>query len=248
MFESAENHGKPLYFPRDLAHFVICMNKCAILFLAAGLAGLTVAVAEAEPSVSVLENTVLYVRPGRVTENLPEQLRSLQPTNQTVGTVLDLRFADGDSGVAAAAKLFSAKKLPLVILVDGETRGAAAELALDLRAVKAGIIIGSTNAPEKISPDIAVKVSADAEKDFLENPFAPPATNAITSLSPTNDLMPFVDHVNEAQLVRDKIKDGDESDAPTARPEPVQPVIRDPALARAVDLLKALAILKQSRG
>jgi|SRR5665213_3103634 len=224
------------------------MNRCLILFLAAGLAATTVAAAETEPSVSVLENNVLYVRSGRVTENLPEQLRSLQPTNHTVGTVLDLRFADGDSGAAAAMKLFSAKKAPLVILVDGETRGAAAELALDLRAAKAGIIIGSTNAPEKISPDIAVKVSADAEKDFLENPFAPPATNTVAGMSPTNDLMPFVDHVNEAQLVRDKIKDGEESDAPTARPEPAQPVIRDPVLARAVDLLKALAILKRSRG
>jgi len=212
-----------------------------ILFLALGLAAASVAAAGTEPAVSVLENNVLYVRPGQVTENLPEQLRSLQP-------VLDLRFADGDNGAAAAVKLFSAKKTPLVILVDGETRGAAAELALGLRAAKAGIVIGSTNSPGKISPDIAVNVSADAEKDFLEKPFAPPPTNTMAALSPTNDLMPYVDHVNEAQLVREKIKDGEESVSPTARPEPAQPVIRDPALARAVDLLKALAILKQSHG
>lgn len=219
-----------------------------ILFLALGLAAASVAAAGTEPAVSVLENNVLYVRPGQVTENLPEQLRSLQPANHTVGTVLDLRFADGDNGAAAAVKLFSAKKTPLVILVDGETRGAAAELALGLRAAKAGIVIGSTNSPGKISPDIAVNVSADAEKDFLEKPFAPPPTNTMAALSPTNDLMPYVDHVNEAQLVREKIKDGEESVSPTARPEPAQPVIRDPALARAVDLLKALAILKQSHG
>ena len=34
----------------------------------------------------------------------------------------------------------------------------------------------------------------------------------------------------------------------TPRAEPAQPVIRDPALARAVDLLKALAVLHKPRG
>jgi hypothetical protein len=39
---------------------------------------------------------------------------------------------------------------------------------------------------------------------------------------------------------------GDEVLSP--RPAPPQPVIRDPALARAVDLLKALAILHPAHG
>jgi len=48
--------------------------------------------------------------------------------------------------------------------------------------------------------------------------------------------------------VRRRLKDGEDSmaDAPSAAPE--QPVIRDPALARAVDLFKALAVLNKSRG
>jgi hypothetical protein len=44
------------------------------------------------------------------------------------------------------------------------------------------------------------------------------------------------------------VKDGDEDDAATPRAEPSQPVIRDPALARAVDLFKALAALHPARG
>ena len=68
-------------------------------------------------------------------------------------------------------------------------------------------------------------------------------------LSGTNNLLAIVDHTSEAELVRKRIKDGDEGgDLPTPRAEPAQPVIRDPALARAVDLLKALAVLHKPRG
>ena len=61
-------------------------------------------------------------------------------------------------------------------------------------------------------------------------------------------MLPFVDHMSEAELVRKKIKDGEGEDSPAPRTEPATPVIRDPALARAVDLLKALAILPKQRG
>ena len=39
----------------------------------------------------------------------------------------------------AAADLFAAKKLPLAILVNGETRGAADKLAMDLREARDGL-------------------------------------------------------------------------------------------------------------
>ncbi len=58
--------------------------------------------------------------------------------------------------------------------------------------------------------------------------------------------MAFVDHTSEADLVRKRIKDGEPRTihTTTQRPKPApQPVIRDPALARAMDLLKALAAL-----
>jgi hypothetical protein len=59
-----------------------------------------------------------------------------------------------------------------------------------------------------------------------------------------------VDHMTEAELVHRKIKDGEDAsdEMLSPRPAPPQPVIRDPALARAVDLLKALAILQPVRG
>jgi hypothetical protein len=41
--------------------------------------------------------------------------------------------------------------------------------------------------------------------------------------------------------------DGDEDSAPARAAEPQKPVIRDPVLARAVDLIKGLAIVRESR-
>jgi hypothetical protein len=66
----------------------------------------------------------------------------------------------------------------------------------------------------------------------------------------TNDFLPFVDHMSEADLVRIRMKDGEDNAKASAlpRPAPVRPVIRDPALARAVDLLKALAALHPAHG
>jgi len=220
------------------------------LILAAGLSAAHLRAAEPATSAAVFDGNVLCIRAGYLTENFPDELRSLQPTNKIVGTVLDLRFADGeDAAVDAAVKAFAAQKIPLALLVNGQTRGAAAALATRLRAAKAGILIGNTNTPGIVSADITVDVSAEDEKKFLADPFTAPATNNEASLAVQNDLLDIVDHMSEAELVHRKIKDGaDDGDEPLSpRVTPSQPVIRDPALARAVDLLTALAILKPAR-
>ena len=201
---------------------------------------------------SVLENDTLYLRVGEVGKNLVGDIQSAQTalaaTNKIAGTVLDLRFADGDDldSEKAAENLFAANELPLAILINAETRGAAIELAQDLREAKAGLIFGE--AAKNLQPDISVPVNATDEKKFLENPFGTISTNEIQSASATNDFLSFVDHTTEADLVREKIKDGDqdESSAPTPATEPQKPFIRDPVLARAVDLIKGLAIVRQS--
>jgi hypothetical protein len=229
----------PLYFPPALAHVFARMKTCVVLFLA--VSSLVAASRAAETGVSFLENLVLRVRVNLLTEPFAE------PTNPVSGAILDLRFAD--DAAPAAADYFARKKPPLVILVNSQTRGEAAVLAAQLRASSSAIVIGSTNPPGKITPDIAVAVSVDDERKFQDNPYAAPVTNRAGYLSATNNLFAFVDHTSEAELVRKRIKDGDEAeDLPTRRAEPLQPVIRDPALARALDLLKALAALHPARG
>jgi hypothetical protein len=84
--------------------------------------------------------------------------------------------------------------------------------------------------------------------------------------------LPFVDRISEADLVREKKKDGklvnfppppgparsptrknsddsnnDEDSVPSRAAEPQRPVLRDPVLARAVDLVKGLAVMHGSR-
>jgi hypothetical protein len=227
------------------------MNRVVICFLAAGLFAARLPAAEPGPSMTVFEGNVLCIRAGHLTDDFAEQLRSLQATNKIVGTVLDLRFADGkDQTLDAAVKLLAARKTPLAMLVNSETRGAAAELAQRLRAARAGILFGTTNVAETLAADIQVQVSPEDERRFLADPFAVTVTNEMASFSAKDDLLAYVDHTSEAELVRKSIKDGeDEGDEPlTPRVAPAQPVIRDPSLARAVDLLEALALLKPSRG
>jgi hypothetical protein len=206
----------------------------------------------------VLENGVLYLRVSHVGKNLAEEIQSAQgalaATNKIIGTVLDLRFADGDDSDAAkaAADLFAAKKLPVTVLVNGETRDEAVKLAELLRNAHEGLILGSAtggaNNPRLIQPDIAIKVSLDDERALIENPYAAPALNETNSPAATNNLLPFVDQTSEADLVRAKIKDGDEGEnpPPPRKNEPPKPFIRDPVLARAVDLIKGLAVVRAS--
>jgi hypothetical protein len=201
---------------------------------------------------AILENDVAYLRVGEVAKNLVDEIQSAQTalamTNKIAGTILDLRFTGGDDLAAAksAADLFAAKKLPLAILVNGETRGAAATLAAELREARDGLIFGGTAADLK--PDITVTVKVEDEKKFLENPYTALAQSETNSSTATNNFSPFIDHTSEADLVREKIKDGDEDeDSMPARPtEPQKPFIHDPVLARAVDLIKALAVVRQS--
>jgi hypothetical protein len=201
---------------------------------------------------AVMENDVLYLRVGSVEKNLANEIQSAQSalaiSNKIAGTVLDLRFAKGGDfdTEQTTAKFLASKKSPLAILVNGETIGAAAKLAADLREERAGLIFGG--ATKELKPDIAVEVKAADEKKFMENPFGTPAQGETNSPASTNDFLSFVDHTSEADLVRAKIKDGDEDEnlKPERLTEPQKPFIRDPVLARAVDLIKGLAIVRQS--
>jgi hypothetical protein len=195
---------------------------------------------------SFLDGGILRVTVKRVSENFPEQFRAATATNFS-SLVLDLRFADGDKRTAHAADgFFAGEKFPLVILVNRQTRGAAGQLASQLRAAGDGIVIGGTNGI--VSPDVAVTVDPGLEKSFQADPFSVADETPAPTLSATNEFLPFIDHTSEAELVRKRVKDGEDEDADSPRAAPAAPVIRDPALARAVDLLKAVAVLKQARG
>ena len=200
-------------------------------------------------SASLLDNDVLRLRVAHLTTDFGQEFLAAQPSIQLTGIVLDLRAADGDkNAVAAASGFFAAKKIPLVILVNGQTRGAAATLATDLRAAGDGILVGSADFASTTKPDIAVTVSSADEINFLANPFFIPVTPKSMTPVATNEFAEFVDHTSEDDLVRQRVKDGDEDSSATPRVAPSAPVVRDPALARALDLFKAMAALHPARG
>jgi len=254
----------------------------------------------------VIEDNVAYLRVGRVTASLADELgaayRALAGTNKIAGVVLDLRFADGSDNPAAqaAGKEFTDRKItagPLAVLVNGETRGAAEALAAALHQAGAGLIIGRPTAGaasgfkdfplsngerlriaaapatsggsaiSRVQPDIAVAVIAGDERGLYENPFQTMVAGNTNSSAGTN-FLPYVEHTSEADLVRQRQKDGklikapqsredlmreksegddgDEDSAPAHAAAPQKPVICDPVLARAVDLIKGLAIVRES--
>jgi hypothetical protein len=212
---------------------------------------------------AVLEGNVAYLRVGQTGQNLAGEIRAAQGalavSNQIAGAILDLRFADGDdlNSAKAAAALFESEKAPLAILVNDKTRGAAAALAAELRAARAGLVFEGIAGPAQtngetsamLRPDISVAIGAEDERVLMENPYAAPAQNDTNSPAATNNLLPFMDHMNqtsEADLVRAKIKDGDEdgNTPPPPQAGPPKPVIHDPVLARAVDLIKGLAVVR----
>jgi hypothetical protein len=254
------------------------------------------------------EGALGYVRASRIAGGLPEQLRgaiaALGKETPIEGLVLDLRFANGldyavagktasmfvseeqlllewEGGKARAASNAVPLRLPMVTLVNAQTRGAAEALAAVLRETKTALVIGGKTAGEAnvfrefelpdgqrvriaagtvklgdgsampadgLVPDIAVTVAPAEEKAFQSDPYRivkkPGQTDDIASTTSTNTPRR---RINEAELVRmqkEGLLEDDDAPLPAVKAEPTKPLVRDPALARGLDLLKALAIVK----
>jgi hypothetical protein len=193
----------------------------------------------------VLENNVGYLHIAKTDKDLvdaiPAALVRLEATNTIAGIVVDLRFAGGnDTGdLPAIEHLLEQTKLPLAILINGQTADASAKLAEDLREENTGLVFGS--AADNFQPDISVQANADDQKEFINDPYAVP--QGASAADSTNLLtLVDIDHTTEADLVREKIKDGEQDDTDHAF-TPLKPFIHDPVLARAVDFIKGVAAL-----
>lgn len=267
----------------------------------------------------VYDGAFVYFQVSGVGNELADKLmaayRDIATTNKTKikGVILDLRFANGFDFAAAAktaddflnneqplldwgtnsvhaTKKRNAITVPIAILVNHETAGAAEALAAVLRDTNVGLLIGATTAGranvyksfplasgEKLriataqikvadkkvllaplKPDIAVEVSTDDEKIWMNDPFKvlhKPETakdadaDSIASEGTSN--APIRRRLNEAELVREQREGLDpEAELATDRPKSKTdetPVLSDPALLRGLDLLKGLAVVQQQR-
>ena len=102
--------------------------------------------------------------------------------------------------------------------------------------------------PQGVAPDIAIETSLEDERAYLQDPFkvlhAPMAT--------AGGGRPVADQprLNEVELIREHSSGEDRAQTSAHdRPEVTEPapVITDPALARALDLLKGLAVVQPNR-
>lgn len=261
----------------------------------------------------VFDEEIGYVRVNRVLEGLAPDVRTafdqMKATNKIKGLALDLRFAEGDSYAAAAAvaDLFASKEIklldwgdgvakskekknaitiPVAVLVNHDTVGAAEAVAAVLRDTAAGLILGSPTAggamtgkdfplengqrlriaaspvklgdgseisTEGVKPDIEVTVSRADELVYFADPYATPSAtpklpNDVTASS-DGSARPQARRFrpSEADLVRARREGRDLEELLSSERDSEKPTIRDPALARAVDVLKGLAVVRRSR-
>ena len=102
-----------------------------------------------------------------------------------------------------------------------------------------------------VSPDIQVTVTVADERTYLNDPYTAitsAATNSTSSVTGTNRVVRRT-RTNEADLVRARREGINLAEEPILprEPEPEPALIRDPTLARAVDLLKGLAVVRRTR-
>jgi C-terminal processing protease CtpA/Prc len=166
----------------------------------------------------------------------------------------------------AAAEALAAvmRETDVAVLIGAPTAGAAhlfKEFALSdgrkLRIASGSVQLGDGKklSSEGVTPDIQVTVAGDDEALVFADPYSQIARSQSASAAPTQTSSSARQprrRINEAELVRLQREglDAGEPATPVTRPpadDNAEPVVRDPALARALDLLKGISVLGQAR-
>jgi len=115
---------------------------------------------------------------------------------------------------------------------------------------------GAVMSNNGVKPDIAVEVSPEDERAYYTDAFKAVASSGqtigaglLSTNSPSGTNRAARRRFNEAELVRER-RDGADFEAEeteSARYESEKPMVHDPVLARAIDLLKGLAVVRASR-
>ncbi len=123
------------------------------------------------------------------------------------------------------------------------------KLSLAVTAVKTGD--GEPVPATGVVPDIVVNVRPEVERGYLADPFGV-ARSASAATSQTNQIVSSVrvrKRLTEADLVKAKqagrpLESASDPTVPAAVPAEPQKIVRDPVLARALDLLKGLDVIR----
>ena len=164
-------------------------------------------------------------------------------------------LVNGETRGAAGALAALLRREASAILVGRPTGGdiavigefdleGGARVRLPLSPVRLGD--GSVVPREGLEPDILVRGSSEDDRRHLEDPFATFSRGAAADggSKPSEPGSSPRRKINEADLVRAQREGLLPGDAKTE--VQASPIVRDPALARGLDLLRGLAILKKS--
>lgn len=262
----------------------------------------------------ILDGSFGYFRMGRVDTGLAEKFTAayseMTRTNRLKGLVLDLRFSAGtnysaatdlaDGFVSSEQTLLTwgdktirskaksdAIQMPVAVLVNQQTSGAAEVLAAILRETQSALLIGGATAGQASSfqefplengqrlrvagaplkfgdghtisaqglkPDILITLPPEDEKAYFEDPFRITTRPVVRTDTSTNGISSTDTNrsrrrLNEAELVRLQREGASpELDVTARSPKELErSLVTDPALARALDLLKGLAVVQQRK-
>ncbi|HAV63709.1 MAG TPA: hypothetical protein DCY13_15250 [Verrucomicrobiales bacterium] len=240
-----------------------------------------------------------YLRMTTVTEGLDQAIRSaveeLLREAPLKGLVLDLRFATGDNyaAAAAAAGLFAegervmlkvgdkvhsgsggneAILIPVMVLVNKATAGAAEAFAASLKSMKAGLLVGAATAGRATLFE-TFTLSNGTSLRIATQPVRLADDTAIPRSGLSPDIAVEIDEADERKYLDDPywVAPGDGNGGATSSPRrvteadlvrqrregiPLEQIIEDraesserrlvtdPVLARGLDLLKALTVVQ----
>jgi hypothetical protein len=174
-------------------------------------------------------------------------------------------LVNGETSGAAEALAAVLRESGAGLILGSQTAGRAAVMRdfplkngqrLRIATTPVRLSDGSAVAADGLKPDIEVTVTAEEERAYFEDAYAVlPKLNlladaglSLSNPSATTNRPPRR-RINEADLVRERREGTDaDEDVPSAREsETVRPMLRDPVLVRALDLLKGLARLRGAR-
>jgi C-terminal processing protease CtpA/Prc len=181
-------------------------------------------------------------------------------------TVPIAALVNGQTAGAAEALAAVLRETGTALILGNKTAGQAMiaqeyplKSGARLRIATAPIQLGdgSTLSNEGVKPDITVAVTVEEERVYYADAFKEISKATLTASAALTNQASGTNRsrrsrFNEAELVRER-RDGFNPDNPDLDSASVnnesgaeKPVVRDPALARALDVLKGLAVVRQS--
>jgi C-terminal processing protease CtpA/Prc len=185
--------------------------------------------------------------------------------NDAIGIPIAV-LVNGQTARAAEALAAVMREIGAALILGSRTAGEATigqEFTLAdgkrLRVATAAIQLGdgAVLSADGIKPDINVQVNAEDERAYYADAFralpkpnlGADATLTLTNTAGVTNRVARRPRLNEAELVRER-REGTSHDTELASPRdnPFEvPIVHDPVLSRSIDLLKGLAVVRQSR-